>query len=400
MLGTLLSLTLIAAQAPGNDTRDRVELLRGSVVSGRVLLQLEDKIAIQVGTREQWIERSRIKTISSIAERQREIFADLRKVRNNSTADLNALARRAADEGLLHEARIFSWHVLALEPDNPEANAALGHRQSRGEWLLPIDKSQGKFESLTERRSDWATAWTLRSEHFALRSNASLQNCLNTLYELEYFYLAFFAIFQDRLQLRELIEPIKVSVYGDQTEIPALSDNVGAWFSTDEEILYTWMMASGRPFALFHEGTHALLYHLTAGSTRGRGGLPGWLDEAWAEFMSAGMVSEVPGRAGWNPSRVNASHYRRLSKEKKPYGLHRLLNFKSSDFAASTKQPLKYAQSYALFNFLIRAGEPDYRPAFYEYLAMALTGRGQASSFRRLFARDLRSIEAKYLLPR
>jgi hypothetical protein len=112
------------------------------------------------------------------------------------------------------------------------------------------------------------------------------------------------------------------------------------------------------------------------------------------------MVTEVPGRAAWNSKRVDNNHYALLAAERKPYGLHRLLNFKSSDFGASTKQQLKYAQSYALFNYLIRAGKPDYRAKFYEYLAMALAGKGQASSFRRLFGRDLTRIEASYLAPR
>ncbi|MHC5066528.1 MAG: hypothetical protein ACYTG5_21440, partial [Planctomycetota bacterium] len=247
MLGGVLSILLASAQGPGADERDHVELESGTVLKGRIVLQLEDRLALQVGSRERWIEQSRIKSATSLALSHRQLFADLRKLRSNSIEGLASLASRAEEVGLIHEARLLHWNMLALQPENAAAHEALGHRERNGNWVLPLGKSWARFESAGKYHSDWAKAWQLRSEHFALRSNAPLQHCLNTLYELEYFYLAFFAIFQQDLQLRELLRPIRVSAYGSREEIPSLSNNVGAWFSTDEKTLYTWMQPDGRP---------------------------------------------------------------------------------------------------------------------------------------------------------
>ena len=71
----------------------------------------------------------------------------------------------------------------------------------------------------------------------------------------------------------------------------------GAFFSPGENILYTYMGFRGRPRALFHEATHAVLSNLTGRAARGRGRIPAWLNEAWAEFMEGCMVPGKGGRA-------------------------------------------------------------------------------------------------------
>jgi hypothetical protein len=75
--------------------------------------------------------------------------------------------------------------------------------------------------------------------------------------------------------------------------------------------------------------------------------------------------------------------------------VHRLLNFKASDFGASSRQELKYAQSWALFRFLFEHEDASLRQLFGEYLEQAAQGQGQASTFRRLFARHERMLETE-----
>ena len=66
----------------------------------------------------------------------------------------------------------------------------------------------------------------------------------------------------------------------------------------------------------------------------------------------------------------------------------------------STKQRQKYAQCYALFLFCLEGIEGAYRAPLFEYLRTALKGQGQASTFRRIFRKDLDLIEEAYLLMR
>ena len=77
----------------------------------------------------------------------------------------------------------------------------------------------------------------------------------------------------------------------------------------------------------------------------------------------------------------------------KPYKVHRILNFKTTDYGASSRQGLKYAQGYALFVYLMVGEDGRYLPTFIEYLKAALRGKGQASTFRKLFRKDLDRIE-------
>ena len=60
---------------------------------------------------------------------------------------------------------------------------------------------------------------------------------------------------------------------------------------------------------------------------------------------------------------------------------------------ASSRQGLKYAQGYSLFLYLMVGDGGRYLPTFIEYLKAALRGKGQASTFRKLFRKDLDRIE-------
>lgn len=381
----------------GGDERDTIKLWSGKKIQGRVVLVLLDKILVQVGTVERWIERDKIAEFETVAKSHRKLLEDLRATDRDALGELAGLARSSLAGNLPHEARLLYLRILLRDPEHLEAHQALGHKKRRKLWMIKDGDKWRSFDSIKKTRKSWKDAWNLRSEHFQVRCDTGLDETLNTLFELEYFYDTFYQLFQRDLQMREVLEPIQVYVYRDQKQFPAISNNIGAWFSTTEEILYTWMQGDGQPFALFHEGTHALLHELAGGSTRGRGQMPGWLDEAWAEYMQTVLVVERPGcadlRVGW----INQTHLELLHQSREEhYGLHRVLNFKDSDFAASTRQNLKYAQSYALFAHLLDGSQEKYRQRFLGYLHEALAGRGQASTFRKIFEKDLETIERLY----
>jgi hypothetical protein len=105
----------------------------------------------------------------------------------------------------------------------------------------------------------------------------------------------------------------------------------------------------------------------------------------------------VPGKPQPRKGSVQGAHSARLaaSTTEERYGVHRLLNFKASDFGASSRQDLKYAQSWALFRFLFESEDTQLRQLFGEYLKEASLGQGQASTFRRLFAKYLEKLETE-----
>ena len=87
---------------------------------------------------------------------------------------------------------------------------------------------------------------------------------------------------------------------------------------------------------------------------------------------------------------------RTVASAKRPYDLHRVLNFESGDYAASSNQGLKYAQGYVLFHYMLHGVPGPTRDTFFDYLRSAVGGQGQASTFRRMFRKQLRALESGY----
>ena len=215
--------------------------------------------------------------------------------------------------------------------------------------------------------------------------------------EPEALYGQFLDLFGPSLQLMELVEPVDVRLYRTRKQMPNLSNNVAAYFSSSEPALLT-CFEDGRPTALVHEATHALLYYFLVRAAKARGSLPGWLDEGWAEYMDGRAQTRVPGKLTFLERSVQPRHQQTLAAAQQQddlYGVHRLLYFKSSDFGASSHQDVQYAQAWALFRYLFENPDQDLRVLFVEYLQAAAPGKGQASTFRRLFHQQERTLETE-----
>jgi hypothetical protein len=114
--------------------------------------------------------------------------------------------------------------------------------------------------------------------------------------------------------------------------------------------------------------------------------------------MDGRMPTRVPGRPALLERSVQPAHVAALAaaaRQNELYGVHRLLNMKSTDFSASSRQDTKYAQAWALFRYLFEHEDPALRAAFLDYLREAAAGQGQASTFRRIFARHEKVLETE-----
>ena len=387
LLAPLFALSL-AAQA-STDTRDRVVLANGKELRGRVVRVETAQVLLRVGSVDKPIARKLVAELHTVAVAHRDLLRDWQAAAGDDAATLLRLAA-TADEALLpHEARLFRWLALLQRPDDDDLHARLGHRRSGDQWLVPFGERRLPLATADALSHTFADAWRLRSEHFELRCAAGLRTGLETLLELEGLYHAFHEVYGDAVPLRELVEPIAVHLYHDRDQMPGVSGRVGAYYQFDIATLFTFC-ERGRAHGLAHEAVHALLHHTFVRATKGKGQLPSWLDEGWADHLAGRVQQRVPGKTVLLDASVQPGHRQVLATTSAAarLGLHRVLNLQTSDFQTSSDQALKYAQAWALFQFLFEHPDAALRERFVGYLQEAAAGRGQASTFRKAFRAD------------
>jgi len=394
MAGSLLAVSdcEVLAQSPST-ARDRLVLVDGKELRGRVVHENADEVLLRVGSTDKAIARKLVREVHAVASNHRALLQEWQHTSPEDPAALLRLARTADEQGLPHEARLFRWYALLRRPDDVELHQMLGNRRAGKQWLVALGDKRVPFESADAMGVDFAAAWRLRSEHFELRCAAGLRVALDTLLELEGQYHAFHTAYGDTLRLLELCEPIPVHLYRDRAQMPPLSGSIGAYYQTDSGTLFT-CCENGRAYALAHEATHALLHHTFGRAARAKGELPAWLDEAWAEHFAGRLQTRVPGKPVLLERSVQSLHRTTLANTAAGdlLGVHRVLNLQAGDFQASTGQGGKYAQAWALFTFLFEHGDDAMRTRFADYLRQAAAGKGQASTFRKLFAAHEREL--------
>ena len=385
----------IELRAQTVEARDSVELKSGKTLRGRVVRMTAEELTLRIGSRDRTIARDKVRSVNSVAVEQRKVLSAWRDASVDDVPVLLAIARHADKVGLPHEARLMRWYAVLQRPNDEAIHAALGNRKRKHGFQVQIDRRWVPLDQADALGKDFGKAWQLRSEHFSIRCAAGLRVALDTLMELEHLYWTMHDLFGSELALFELVEPIEVRLYRTRKQMPNLSNNVGAYFDPGGPALYT-CFENGRPFALMHEATHALLHFFFVRAAQSRGTLPAWLDEGWAEYMDGRMRTRVRGKPTARDASTNAGHFQTLARaeaNKDLYRVHRLLNFKASDFQASTGQSIKYAQAWALFRYLLEQRDPTLRALFFDYLREAAAGKGQASTFRKLFKRFDKQIE-------
>ncbi|HET7842704.1 MAG TPA: DUF1570 domain-containing protein [Xanthomonadales bacterium] len=390
-----LALPSVALRAQMADSRDRVMLVDGKELRGRVMRFDADELVLRTGSVDRSIPRKQVRAFVSVASQHHELISKWNDTPVTDAAAMQALARELEQKGLPHEARLCLWYAALQRPDDAAIHKALGNREQNGRFLVQIDDRWVPFRDADALGVDFDDAWRLRSEHVAIRCAAGLRTALDTLMELEALYWTFQELFGRDLRLLEIVEPIEVRLYRTRQQMPNLSNTAGAYFAPDDPALYT-CVENGRPYALMHEGTHALAHAFFVRAAKSRGELPGWLHEGWADYMDGRLQTRVPGK----PARLERSMQAGLAatladaqKRGDLYGVHRLLNFKPSDFGASSRQDTKYAQSWALFRWLFENADPALHAQFVQYLREATTGQGQASTFRRIFGKQEKELE-------
>jgi hypothetical protein len=375
-------LLAIVAFAAAGAARDVVVLTDGRELEGDVVFEDEEVVVLREKSRDTRIEKAKVQEVRSKARDLREVLESALAVDPTNVGGNAQLATLCASKGLPRMASLFWWRVLAADADHAEANEALGHQQRGDKWVIP---HRGKHYPLAKRReqaADWGEGWELRTTHYELRSNQPLEIAIESALDFERLYQAFFAVFGADLELYEVLLPMHAEVHSDSKSYPQRGGEAG-YFAPSTNVLQVDASQSSWRSTMAHEATHQLL-HNTAVLERTYGGsIPGWLNEAFAEYVEGSVHGEI-GRLAIEPGRAVRIHFATHAEAKKPLTLARVLGLAPDDFEANTQSFLMYAQSYSLLYYCMHGEDGRRRDAFLEFVRAAYQGKASPTTFKKL----------------
>jgi len=164
------TVALGAALVASGAIADEVQLRGGGRVSGVVLERTATAVVIETGPGRVTLPLSRVERIvegrSTLVVFQERASA----IPPGDAAAWAALARWAAERDLVTQSRSAWHHVLAIDPQNSEANAALGNVSLEGAWMSADDAYRARGYVQFEGR------WLTPAEHeAAVRERAADQ---------------------------------------------------------------------------------------------------------------------------------------------------------------------------------------------------------------------------------
>ncbi len=376
----------------GERPEDEVILKGGRSLGGHVVFEDASRLILLEGSREREIPLEEVERFDSVVRALDLVLTRLSALSESDLLGLLDLARFCQAEGLPGEAEVFLWHVLAVDADNGEAHAGLGHEKRGKSWQVRAAGRSYRFEDLERLRQDWGEAWELSTTHFRVRTNLPLSDAARLTLDLERVYHDLYAILGPELELRDVIRPLRAWVHADERSFPESAGNRRSYFSVQDEALIVNASAGYEPRTLVHEALHQFLWATGAGQSAGKADVPAWVDEGLAEYFASG-VTGAPGRLAVTPGVEAPHHFKTHASSKDPHDLSRVLSFGGEDFQASSDLALKYAQAYTLVYFLLHAEGERYRTAFLEFLRGCWQGQSSMTHFKRAIGVRERELE-------
>jgi hypothetical protein len=393
-LKALFPVVFAALGAAQDDLRDVVKLKAGGEVRGRVVFEDSEKVVLRAGTRERTIAMADVTAVDSVVRSMEQYLEKLRALSEDDVQGHLDLAAFCQERKLPEEAEVQALHVLRLDPQNEKAHQILKHRRGQNAWYVTVDGGEVAWGLVDKATEDWGKALRVKTEHFIVRTNAGGAAAVDLARDLELFYSAFYQVIGQDLGMREVLEPMTIHAYKSRKDWPSAGSHSGGYFDPSGRIVHVYYeKLPGRPYGLFHEATHALLF--TAWTREQSGSVPGWVDEGLAEYFDRSLAGP-PGRATLRFGVADRGRFQTLAQARKSAGITRIVNYTSSDFHSSSAQALKYCEVYTLVHFLLHADGEAWRPKFASYLKEAFKSKASASRLERALGKSLSDVEKRW----
>lgn len=356
---------------------------------------------------------------------EREWRAQLRYERKEYAKKLYLLSRRALHAGYPTYAYELVRETAVHDSDHPRARELLGYVQHGEQWVTPyarkmlqagmvwhprfgwlpkahveryergerqVDGRWMSAEKEAEIRRDFDRGWEIRTDHYLIKTNYSLERGVELGLALEDFY-AFFhqtfaGFFSEPEQLLRVFNgtapsvnkaarPYLVHYYRSREEyiqrleklFPAIQKTNGIYLTNGRTAHFYYDPAGNQEATLFHEATHQLFYESHSADRPIGQTAHFWIIEGIACYMES-------FRRGAQESTVGDPRYIRFAGARANYleqnyyvPLKEFTAMGMQDFQASPYLVKNYTQSAGLAHFFMQYDHGRYREALVTHLA-------------------------------
>ncbi len=393
---------------------------------------------------------------------------ELRHQRQEHAAELYQLAQRALDIGDVRFSYDLVYEALRQDPDCAPARGFLGYERSGKEWVTPFESrmrrsrmvnteqfgwlpkdhveryeqgeryfkpgrsANGRWVSAAqeaELRRDFKNAWVIRTEHYVIKTNHSMERGVELSRQLEDFYRLFFQTFagfltsrDQRIALgkgrRRSVSPqFEIHYFRTKDDyvttlrprVPQIDITTGLYL-TDTGIAYFYHQEEmdddpdgAATRTIFHEATHQLFSETR--KSRRRTEMVGekghfWIIEGIACYMESFTKNDGRYTLG-DPSyqRFNAARYRYI-KDEYYIPLSRFVAMGARKIQNSRDIRKIYSQASGLAHFFMHAGNGKYRDALIEHLSQLYSRnrriRENPATLPELIGTDYEALDDEY----
>jgi hypothetical protein len=377
-----------------------------------------------------------------------------REDRPNYADALFDLAKSAAEAGQLSLAFQWATETLHQNPDHADARRVLGYEQRDGLWLTAYGlrmAEAGKVwhpqfgwvyeeeipryeaskrsvggrwvsaEADAARRTHMKNGWQVRTDHFLVTTNHSLEAAAELAARLERlhqvwrqlfagFYLSETEVrrlFAGEREPRKQLRPFRVYYHRDHEAYadalrrrqPRIAETLGIYFDADNEAHF-FAGDDQDAGTLYHEAVHQLFQESRPTARQIGRDANFWIVEGVATYFES-LTEHADPEAGLyytvgeeSAGRLPAARDRLLDKFYVP--LAELIQFGKTDLQQHPDIAKLYSQSAGLSAFFMNSQDGRYREPLVHYLNEVYAGRDNEQSLRHATGGSYHELDAEY----
>jgi hypothetical protein len=363
----------------------------------------------------------------ALPEKERGLRISFLDIEDQYAADLYVLCRKALRAGYPNYAFQILLEVIRQNPDHKVARKILGYKLRGKEWVTPFANEQldkgnvwddkfgwlpkdhlakykagkrycsGRWMSVDQEAEicrDFRHAWQVRTDHYLIRTNYSLERGVEIAKTLEqfndFFMQTFAAFFSTPDQMLKLFQtsggnsnlqsrarPYRVDYFRTREEyvqrlikkVPQIRITNGLYFTADRVAYFYYDPQQQNQDTLFHEATHQLFYENDRRDRMIAMDANFWIVEGIACYMESYHVEKGQSIVG-DPKhlRIEAARHR-VVIDHYYIPLERFAEMGMTAFQSSREISKNYSQAAGLAHFFMQYEAGRYRDALIEHLS-------------------------------